>query len=130
MFLISFFLYIFASIRIKIHRNKQRANDLVQSAPVTINQGVINFQTLENFATNVTHLFVMFISFSATVIVNRISVDKFEIFENYLFVYIQHHVLPIFMLGTMMLINYAKNKQLRNFFIFEFISDIKEIFGI
>ena len=46
-FLISFFLYLFASIRIKIHRKKQRANDLVQTASVPIHQGVINFQTLE-----------------------------------------------------------------------------------
>ena len=126
-FLISLFLYLFASTRIKIHRKKQRANDLLQSA---IHQGVINFQTLENFATNITHLFVMLISFSATVMVNKISIDKFEIFENYFFVYIQHHFLPIFMLGTMMLINYAKNKQLRKFFMVEFISDLKDIFGI
>ena len=129
-FLITFFLYLFASTRIKIHRKKQRANDLVQTASVPIHQGVINFQTLENFTTNVIHLFVMLVSFSATVMVNKISIDKFEIFENYFFVYIQHHFLPIFMLGTMMLINYAKNKQLRNFFMVEFISDVKDIFGI
>ena len=124
-FLFSFAFFIFASIRFKIHRNKQNANDLVQSVSVQYNQNSINFQTLENFATNVIHLFVMVMAFSSTVILNKISIDKFEVFENYALIFFQHHVLPISMFGTMMILNYAKNKPLRRFFIFEFLPDVK-----
>ena len=121
-FLTSFAFFSFASIRFKIHRNQQNANDLVQSVSVQINQNSINFQTLENFATKVTHLFVMLMAFSSTIIINKISIDKFE---NYSLIFFQQHVMAISMLGTMMILNYVKNKPLRRFLFVEFLPDIK-----
>ena len=129
-FLISFAVYIFASIHFKIHRSKQNANDLVQSVSVQYNQNSINFQTLENFATNVTHLFVLLMAFSSTFIINKISVDKFEVFENYSLIFFQQNVLPISMLGTMMILYYAKNKPLRRFLFVEFLPDVKYVLRI
>ena len=113
------------SIRFKIHRNQQNASDSIQSVSVQIHQNSINFKTLENYATNVTHLFVMLLAFSSTVIINKISIDKFEVFENYSLIFYQQHVMAISMLGTMMILNYAKNKPLRRLLFVEFLPDIK-----
>ena len=97
----------------------------MQSVSIQYNQNSINFQTLENFATHVTHLFVTLMAFSSTFIINKISVDKFEVFENYSLIFFQQNVLPISMLGTMMILNYAKNKPLRRFLFVEFLPDVK-----
>ena len=116
-FLFIFALFIFSSIRIKIHKNRQKEKKFMQSC--------INNQALENYAINVIHLFLMVMAFSSSVVASGVSIDKLEVLENYIFMYNQHHFLPMFMLGTMLILNYAQNKPLRRFLFAEFLPDLQ-----
>ena len=66
-------------------------------------------------------------AFSSAVVADKISIDKIEVLENYIIIYIQHHVLPMSMLGTMLILNYAQNKPLRNYLFAEFLPDLKSL---
>ena len=120
-FLVSFVFYACASIRIKIHSKKENANQMIQTATISLQQAWINTQTLENFVINVIHLWVMLSGFLVTVVINKLRLDELDFYPNYFWIYATHHYVPISMTFTMMALNYGKNKLLIKFLFSEFL---------
>ncbi len=73
----------------------------------------ISSETMINFTTNMLSLLLLIVSASLAVIINSINPLKFEIYPNYLWLYVFHHYSPTLVLGSTVLIYFAKNPQLR-----------------
>ena len=128
--LISVLLHTFAGIRIKCHRLQQNKIDLVQSLTAPESQTPLTGATLINFTTNAISLLLLLASAAVGVVINAMNPVTFEIFPNYIWLYVLHHYSPTVVLGSTVVIYYAKNPLLRDHIWSEFKESFRRFFRI
>ena len=120
--LLSFLLHTFGGIRIKIYRDRENQMDQVQSMAVA---PTISSEAMINFTTNAISLLLLIISGVIPVVINTMNPANFEVYPNYLWLYVMHHYSPTIVLGSTAIIYYTKNPPIRAYAW----SEIVRLFG-
>jgi hypothetical protein len=114
--IISFFLHIFANIKIRLYKRKQaRSVSIISNSDFAKNGDISSMdnRALSDFVTNILGVWASFIMLLSMFIINWISPEKFNIYPYYLIFYLVHHVSPFFLMGTILLPYYVRHPPLQ-----------------
>ena len=120
--LLSFLLHMFGGIRIMIYRFRENQMDLMQSVAAV---STLSSEAMINFTTNAISLLIFIASAVVPVVINTTDPANFQVYPNYIWLYVMHHYSPTVVLGSTAIIYYTKNPPIRDYAW----SEIVRIFG-
>ena len=113
--MISFFLHIFANIKIRLYKRKQaRSVSIISNSDHAKNSDISSMdnRALSDFVTSMLGVGAAFFFVIATSFINRIPPKKFNNYPYYLIYYFIHLIAPLFIYGTMLLAYYFHHPPL------------------
>ncbi len=114
--IISFFLHIFANIKIRLYKRKQATSvSIISNSDFAKNCDISSMdkRALSDFVTNILGVWASFIMLLSMYVINLISPEKFNTYPYYLILYLVHHVSPFFLMGTILLPYYVRHPPLQ-----------------
>jgi hypothetical protein len=111
----SFFLHVFANIKIRLFKRKQARSVYIISDKDFAKNGDISSmdnRAISDFVTNILGVVAIFMFVLSTSIINWISPKMFNTSPYYLIFYVIHHVTPFVMTGTILLPYYIRHPPL------------------
>ena len=111
--LASLLLQVFAGSSITVHRYKQNQKDRAETRTGgSINDNIISKQSLINLTMNTVMFMLLMGIMSVLRIVNATNLATFEVYPNYIWLYVFHHFAPTATHSTAVTIIYVKNSSL------------------